>query len=230
MAKAQESHGVEEYLEAVYELEEEGVRVLQARIAERLGISRASVSEQVRRMARMGLVKVDGREVGLSSHGHSVAEDAVRRHRMAERFLTDVLKMPWHQAHEAAQDFQVGITGEVERRMMTLLGKPGTCPHGNPIPGSGARPARDLRRLHEFGAGRAVTLVRLTEDVELNTATLRYFEEHGLMPGARIDVASVAPDGTMTLRVGRRRASLGPQLADNLWVRPLANGAGRRRS
>lgn len=227
-------HGTDDYLEAVYELEEDGVRVVQARIAERLGVTRASVSEQVQRLLRMKLVRIDARTITLTEHGRSIAVDAVRRHRMAERFLTEFLKMPWHKAHEEAQRFQTGISGEVERRMMSLLRTPATCPHGNPIPGTGARLARDVKPLNEVKPGRTVVLQRLTEDVELHTDALRYFEEHGLVPGARLRVAAVAPDGTMSVTVGRKRASLGPKLADNLWVRPVGDGghsaAGRGRA
>lgn len=223
-----EPHGVEDYLEAIYELEEEGVRVVQAAVARRLGLTRASVSEQIRRMARIGLLSVEERTIRLTPHGRAVAADAVRRHRMAERFLTDVLGLPWHRAHEAAQQFQSGITGEVERRMMALLGKPATCPHGNPIPGTGARLAKDLTPLHQFPPSRPAILERLTEDVELDTRALRYFEDNGLTPGARLEISAVGPDGTLTLRVGRRRVTLGPSLADNVWVRPA--GEERRRS
>lgn len=216
---AVESHGIEDYLEAIYELEEEGERVVQARIARRLGVSRASVSEQVARLAKMRLVEVSSRVVTLTPHGHAVAEDAVRKHRLAERFLTDVLGMPWHLAHAEAQSFQSGISAEIEGRMLALLDGPATCPHGNPIPGTGARIDPALRPLRDHAAGETVVLERLTEDVELDTDALRYFEEHGLVPGARIRVAAVAPDGTMTLRVGRKESSLGQRLTDNLWVR-----------
>jgi DtxR family Mn-dependent transcriptional regulator len=131
-----------------------------------------------------------------------------------------VLKLPWHKAHEEAERFQDAISGEIEKRIMSLLGGPATCPHGNPIPGTGAKIRRDLKPLDQFGEGDQVVLERLTEDVELQTDVLRYFEQHGLMPGYRIRVIGVAPDGTMTLDVDGRRSSLGPELVDNLWVRP----------
>jgi DtxR family Mn-dependent transcriptional regulator len=219
-----EAHSVEDYLEAIYELAEEGERVVQARVARRLGVTRASVSEQIQRLARMGLIEITQREVSLTPHGFAVAEDAVRKHRLAERFLTDVLEMPWHLAHAEANRFQSGITGAIEERMLQMLGGPATCPHGNPIPGTGAVFARDATPLRSFKAGDKVTLVRLLEDVELDGEAMRYFEENGLMPGARIDVIAVAPDGTMSLAIGRKKASIGPKLTDNLWVadRPVA--------
>ena len=115
MARSNDLHGTDDYLEAVYELYEEGVEVVQARLAERLGVSRAAVSEKVQRLVGMKLIEVDrGRRIVLTSHGRAVAEEAVRRHRMAERFLIDVLKLPWHKAHEEAGRFQDAISGEIE--------------------------------------------------------------------------------------------------------------------
>jgi DtxR family Mn-dependent transcriptional regulator len=223
-----ESHGVEDYLEAIYELLEEGERVVQARIARRLGVTRASVSEQVARLQKMRLVETNARALSLTPHGYAVAEDAVRKHRLAERFLTDVLKMPWHLAHQEANRFQSGITAEIEGRMLSVLGEPATCPHGNPIPGTGATIDPDLQPLKDFVAGETVELVRLLEDVELDTDAMRYFEEHALVPGSRITIVDIGPDGTMSLAVGDTKSSLGPKLTDNLWVRPASNGAARK--
>jgi DtxR family Mn-dependent transcriptional regulator len=222
-----ESHGVEDYLEAIYELQEEGDRVVQARIARRLGVTRASVSEQVARLQKMRLVESNARAITLTPHGFAVAEDAVRKHRLAERFLVDVLRMPWHLAHQEANRFQSGITAEIEARMLSVLGEPATCPHGNPIPGTGAVIDPTLQPLKDFVAGETVELVRLLEDVELDTDAMRYFEEHSLVPGARITIVDVGPDGTMSLAVGDTKSSLGPKLTDNLWVRPATRKAAR---
>ncbi|MGZ4188377.1 MAG: metal-dependent transcriptional regulator [Actinomycetota bacterium] len=214
-----ESHGVEDYLEAIYELQEEGQRVVQAQIARRLGVTRASVSEQVARLQKMRLVESNARAITLTPHGFAVAEDAVRKHRLAERFLTDVLTMPWHLAHQEANRFQSGITAEIEARMLSLLGGPSTCPHGNPIPGSGAVLDPALQPLRDFVAGDSVELIRLLEDVKLDADAMRYFEEHDIIPGNRITIVDVGPDGTMSLAVGDMKSSLGPKLTDNLWVR-----------
>ncbi len=224
MARNEKHSSGSEYLEAVYELAEEGERVAQARIAERLGVSRAAVSVQVKRLVKQNYVRVGAaREIELTQTGHRVAEEMVRRHRMTERFLTDVLKLPWHLAHEEANRFQSGISDEIEARMLAMLRGPATCPHGNPIPGTGAVFRTDLIPLNEIGTGQAAVLERLLEDVELHTDVLRYFEEHGIMPGATLRVEAVAPDGTRTVRVGAKApASIGADLADNLWVRPPA--------
>jgi DtxR family Mn-dependent transcriptional regulator len=138
---------------------------------------------------------------------------------MTERFLTDVLKLPWHLAHEEANRFQSGISEQIEERMLAMLRGPATCPHGNPIPGTGAVFRTDLIPLNDVSAGQSVVLERLLEDVELHTDVLRYFEEHGIMPGATLHVDGIAPDGTRTVRVGKVSASIGADLADNLWVR-----------
>jgi len=156
----------------------------------------------------------------LTEHGRNVAEDAVRRHRMAERFLVDVLKMPWHLVHQEAEKMQEALTGVLQEHVASLLGESGTCPHGNPIPGSGAVFRTDLTQLRAFGAGQTVVLERLLEDVELQTETLKYFEDHGLMPGNTIHVVAIGPDGTMTLEVDGVQSALGADLTDNLWVTP----------
>jgi DtxR family Mn-dependent transcriptional regulator len=221
VAKNSAPHGSEEYLEAIYELAEEGDRVTQSRVAQRLGVSRATVSEQVKRLVKQGLLTVsDDRAVGFTTEGHRVAEDAVRKHRMTERFLTDVLKLPWHLAHQEANSFQSGITDEISKRMLAMLDGPATCPHGNPILGTGATFRTDLVPLDQIETNADVVLERLLEDIELHTDVLRYFEEHGLMPGASLRVLSVEADGSRTVKVGVQTASIGAELADNLWVRP----------
>ena len=212
--------GAQEYLEAIYEMEEEGAKIQQARIAKRMGVSPAAVSEQVRRLEKEGLITITGREIQLSDAGRDTATPLVRRHRLAERLLTDILEIPWHKAHEEAHKWEHVISPEVEERILAKTGA-STCPHGNVIPGM--TPPYDrtkLVTLADLGEGRRGVLNLLTEDVELATGVLEYFEEHNLMPGATIEVRSVSPDGTLTLEIDGRFASLGPHLADNLWVMP----------
>src|SRR6516165_8339881 len=128
---------LEEYLEAIHELEEEGTQVIQARLAERVGHSAPAVSEMIRRLKAEGYLTVEDRAVRLTPVGRERAESVVRKHRLAERLLTDIIGLPWHKAHVEAGRWEHVISDEVEARLIELLGNPQTCPHGNPIPGSG---------------------------------------------------------------------------------------------
>lgn len=212
--------GAQEYLEAIYEMEEEGGKIQQSRIAKRMGVSRATVSEYVKKLEREGLIAIDGRDITISPMGAEVATPLVRRHRLAERLLTDMLEIPWHRAHEEAHHWEHVISPEVEEKILTKTGAT-TCPHGNPIPGYDPPYDRgSLVPLTDIGEGSTGTLCLLTEDIELNTGVLEYFENNGLMPGAQISVTNIAPDGTLMLTVDGKPASLGANLADNLWVSP----------
>lgn len=211
-----------EYLEAVFELQEEGRRVLQARIGERLGLAPATVSEGIKRMVSEGYVEVEGtRDIKLTAKGREFAEALVRRHRLAERMLTDILGIEWHLCHEQAEDWEKVMTPEVEAAILAKLEKNPTCPHGNPIPGAGDPiPWSALRSVASMEGGDKGRLTRLLEDVELDHDTLKYLEDHRLMPGIDLAVVEVAPDGTRTLDVDGRQVSLGQALGDNLWVLP----------
>ncbi|HEX2259851.1 MAG TPA: metal-dependent transcriptional regulator [Actinomycetota bacterium] len=210
--------GAQDYLEAIFEMEEEGATILQARIAERLGVTAATVSQAVGRLAKDGLIQLDGRKIRLTEEGRKVATPLVRRHRLAERLLTDILEIPWYRAHEEAHAWEHVISPEVEQKILEKTGAR-TCPHGNPIPGMKPPYERsELIPLTELGEGERGTLSLLTEDVELVTGVLKYFQDHGLMPGASVGVRVVGPDGTRTLDVDGKTASLGSTLADNLWV------------
>jgi DtxR family Mn-dependent transcriptional regulator len=211
-----------EYLEALFEMDEEGIPTQQARLAEWLGVTPASVSEAVKRLTRRGFVEAgDDRLLRFTREGEAGARTLVRRHRLAERFLVEVLGLRWHLAHEEASNWGRIVSDRVEARMVEMLGDPGTCVHGNPIPGSSHEVNQsDLRPLNEIAPGGRVHLERLTEDLELDLDVMRFFEDSGLMPGADITVLGIAPDGTMTLEVRGERVGLGSHLSDNLWVRP----------
>lgn len=217
---AQVPQGAQEYLECIFEMEEEGATILQARLSERLGVTPATVSQAVKRLTSEGLIEIQDRKIRLTPLGIEVATPLVRRHRLAERLLTDILGIPWYRAHEEAHDWEHVISPEVEQRILEKTGAT-TCPHGNPIPGMTPPYERSkLIPLTELEVGEWGTLSLLTEDVELVTGILQYFQEHNLMPGATVKVAAVSPDGTLTLSVDGKSASLGPSLADNLWITP----------
>ncbi|MBI4261842.1 MAG: metal-dependent transcriptional regulator [Actinobacteria bacterium] len=210
-----------DYLEALYEMREESIPLVQARLAEWLGVSAASASEAVKRLVRDELVESHDRRLVLTGLGEEVAAGLVRRHRLAEQFLVRIIGLPWHRAHEEAGGWERAISDDVEARIVEILDDPATCPHGNPVPGSSRRV--DLSKLVPLNAippGGRVVLRRLTEDLELQLDVMRFFEESGLMPGAAIAVHQVAPDGSMSLEVVGRQVALGANLADNLWVEP----------
>ena len=215
------SHPSAEYLQAIYEIAEEGIPTVQARVAEWMGMSRASVSEHVKRLIADGLLTADGRVLTFTTTGDAMARALVRRHRLAEHFLIRIIGLRWHEAHEEAGRWEKVISPRIEERMSELLGDPATCPHGNPIPGSTQKVDHSsLVPLTEVSPRRKAVLRRLTEDLELRIDVMRFFEEADLMPGARIEVKGVAPDGTMALAVKGRPVALGAHLADNLWVDP----------
>jgi DtxR family Mn-dependent transcriptional regulator len=210
---------LEEYLEAIHELEEEGTTVIQARLAERVGHSAPSVSEMVRRLKSEGYLDVNGRQLGLTGKGRHLAESVVRKHRLAERLLTDIIGLPWDKAHLEACRWEHVISDEVEERLVEVLGHPTTCPHGNPIPGtSGGIDEQDLIALSDIDSGGRIVLRRVTEQVELDQASLTYLAAARFLPGTGAVVRSRAPDGTLTLDVDGELLALGPALAASLFV------------
>lgn len=214
-----ERHPAADYLEAVYELAEERIPTIRARVADWMGVSRASVSEAVTRLIEDELLEEQGRELRFTTRGRHVAETLVRRHRLVEHFLIRILGLPWHRAHQEAERWERVISDEVEERMTRLLDDPATCPHGNPIPGSANRVDQSrLMSLRDVEGGHTVVLRRLTEDLELELDVMRFFENSGLMPGGEIEVLGVGPDGSMSLAVMGRPVALGAHLADNVWV------------
>jgi len=193
---------VEEYLETILALGEEGVPVIQARIAERLGRSAPSVSEMLDRLIEDGYVTREGRRLSLTASGRALAEKVVRKHRLAERLLVDVIGLEWHKVHREAGRWEHVISDDVEARLVELLGDPATCPHGNPIPGSGTPvTGGPTRPLAEVGEGERVRLCRISEEVELNLGSLTLLGEGGFIPGVVARVGGREPDGTVEVTV-----------------------------
>jgi DtxR family Mn-dependent transcriptional regulator len=211
-----------EYLEAVFELGEEGKQVLQARIGERLGLAPATVSEGVKRLVAEGYVEVDrAREIALTDEGRAMAEALVRRHRLAERMLVDILGIQWHLCHEQAEDWEKVMTPEVEEAILSKLEGEPTCPHGNPIPGTKSTIEwSHLRPVSELRNGESGRLTRLLEDVELNHDVLKFLEDNRLMPGHDLTLVEIGPHGDRTLEVDGEKVDLDAKLAGNLWVLP----------
>jgi len=209
----------EEYCETIFELAEDGLDVKQARIAERLEVSRPAVSEMIRKMEREGLVTIDGSgELALSDDGLSLARQVVRRHRLAERFLTDILSLSWADAHHEAGKWEHVISPSVEQALSRVLGHPTTCPHGNPIPGSAYEAPVDSTVLCQIGVGEEFIVERIPEELEFEPGLLEYLEDAGVTPGQNGVVRALSPDGTATVEVDGRPFGIGPFACERIVV------------
>ncbi len=188
----------EMYLRTIYELEEEGTVPLRARIAERLGHSGPTVSQTVARMERDGLLSLAGdRHLELSFDGRLLATRVMRKHRLAERLLLDVVGLEWEYVHEEACRWEHVMSERVERKILALIGEHRESPYGNPIPGLdelGEQPNEDFRRgvtsLVELAleAPRVVTVRRIGEPAQVEPEALNLLTQAGLMPGQRVRV------------------------------------------
>jgi len=188
---------VEEYLETIYELEEAGIVPMRARIVERLGVSAPSVSETVKRLEREGYLTLsETKAMVLTESGRKYATDMVRRHRLAERLLVDVLHVPWHQVHEEACRLEHAISDNLEAHLVALLGDPASCPHGNPIPGSAnPLPPGEVVSLSRASVGASTEVRRIDEQLEADPSGLLLLERSDLMPGSALVVGSRSAEG-----------------------------------
>jgi DtxR family transcriptional regulator, Mn-dependent transcriptional regulator len=208
MAASGEHHpAFEEYCECIWELAEDDVDVIQARIAERLQVSRPAVSEMIRRLETEGLVNLqDG--ISLTAAGQQLAQRVVRRHRLAERFLTDMLGLSWADAHHEAGKWEHVMSDAVESAMDRVLGSPDTCPHGNPIPGS-SYAAPDSCPLAELAIGQRFTVSRIPEELEFTPGMLDFLEASAIQPGRNGVLTAASPDGTVTVEIEGRHVGVG---------------------
>lgn len=214
------SPATEDYLRTIYALEDEIQPVIAARVADEMGVSASTMVSTLRRLEREGYVKVERRkEIRLTSEGRKVAEQILRRHFLIERFLTDLLGLDWVKAHQEAHRLEHAVSQEVEERLAKLLSHPTTCPHGNPIPGRGSARQQKGAPLNQVPAGRQVELEYITEGGERDARLLGFLQQHGLVPGTKVQVLDVAPSlGIMSLRVGKDEFALGIEAAKKIRV------------
>ena len=191
--------------------------MISARLAAFLGVSAAAVSEMVHRLEREGLVALDGhKEVHLTKTGQSLADRVVRRHRLAERMLVDLLGYEWWKTHEEAERIEHAMSPEMEERLIRVLGDPQTCPHGNPMPGAKPRPTKSLDKV---ARGAVATIERIPDQFEHEPGFLQYLDTQGLRPGITIRVLDAPQGDSLRVEVDGRQRTIRADCGQKVWVR-----------
>lgn len=221
----------EDYLKAVYEIEQGGAAAATTDIAAALGIAAASVSGMLQRLARLGLVRVERyRGARLTASGRQIALQLIRRHRIIERYLTDRLGFEWDDVHDEAERLEHAASPELIERMAAALGNPTADPHGAPIPTTQGRvDERRLQTIADLAVGATARVVRMSDR---DPSFLRYMAKLGVRPGTVVKVAARDPfDGPITLVAGRARKAMGAAAAARVYVEPevARHGAKPRR-
>jgi DtxR family Mn-dependent transcriptional regulator len=219
-AEPTQTSTVEDYLQTIYSLETEGERVITSRLAKWRRVKQPTAWTSIRRMEANGLVRIDDdKSIHLTVAGRRAAERVARRHRLSERFLNEVLGLSWADAHEQAHLFEHGVTPMIEDRIFEILGRPSTCPHGSPIPGTGAALDPDWVLLDSLETGDEATLRFISEELEEDRALLAYLDRHGLRPGCEFAVAEKLPT-MISLRTSDEVVSLDRFAATRMRVSP----------
>jgi DtxR family Mn-dependent transcriptional regulator len=221
-------HSIDEYLETIwflafpigeYRPSAPGTPALASRVAEMLGVSRASAGEMLKRLEKEGLIqRGEQKEAILTTKGRERAERVVRKHRIIERLLTDFMGYTAAEAHVHADELGDTFSDEMIERMEEKLGHPERCPHGWPVDTElEQRENRELAALSDLAAGDRATIVRLAEhDGEL----LHWFYDQGLVPGTKVQLRAAQPAaGQFTVKIGRSERTIGDRAAAGLFVK-----------
>jgi len=191
--------------------------VIGARLASFLGVSAAAVSEMVHRIERDGLVELDGRkEVHLTEKGGVLASHVIRRHRLAERMLTDLLGYEWWKTHEEAERIEHAMSPEMEERLVRVLGDPQTCPHGNPMPGVTPRPTKPLDQVTR---GSTATVERIPDQFEHEPGFLEYLDAQGLRPGVSVRIIDARQGEPLRIEIAGAERTIRSDCGQKVWVR-----------
>ncbi|MBE0475771.1 MAG: metal-dependent transcriptional regulator [Coriobacteriia bacterium] len=221
---------MEEYLELVYKLSEKG-DVRPTQIAEALGVSGPTVTSALKRLEIRGLITRPDGAVVLTEEGRREALDIIRRHRLSERFLVDVLGLSWEEVHDEACRLEHALSPKVMEALEAFMERPESCPHGHPIP-TAAGEVREVEGvpLCESGGGQRVEIVQVSED---DHELLPYLASLGMFPGREVEVCEVAPfRGPLLVNVAGSQYALGREVAAKILVRPAGKGRlgmGRRK-
>ncbi len=215
MREGQINETIQEYVEGIYRLQQEVGRVATNEVAQYMGVSPASASIMLKRLAEMNLVEhTPYRGIILTSEGEQLAHELLRIHRLTERLLTDIIGLPWNDVHDFACKLEHYIAPEIADKIAEALGYPTTCPHGNPID-----PTADdgSIRLAEAPEGRDLLVIKITDE---RKEFLEYIETLELVPGAQVELLGRTPfDGLLQINVDGREHTIGPEVARYVWVK-----------
>ncbi len=215
MRADQVNETVQEYIEGIHRLQEEVGRVATNEVAQYMGVSPASASIMLKRLAEMNLVEhTPYRGIILTEEGEKMAHELLRIHRLTERLLTDIIGLPWNDVHDFACKLEHYISPEVADKIAEALGNPTTCPHGNPVD---ATVDDGSIRLADAAEGRDLLVIKITDE---RRAFLQYVETLELVPGAQVEVLGRTPfDGLIQINVDGRQHTVGPEVARYVWVK-----------
>lgn len=211
------SESTEMYLLTIYKLNEQHGTAGNTQLANWLGVSTASITEMVKKLAEKGLVERKGRQLKLLPEGRSIALKVIRKHRLAERLLTDHLKISWDHAHEQSCRLEHILSDTVVDALEEFLDYPKTCPHGHPIPDKNGNIALvDAPRLSDFSEGNLVVVERVSEESQ---EVLKYLEEQKIFPGEEILITKIAPfDGPLLVKIREESIPLSREIASKVWA------------
>ncbi len=221
MTSAREvSSTIEEYLEAIYRLEEKKGSAKTGDLARVLNVTLGTITNTVESMERQKLITHKPyKGVLLTKKGRKIALDVVRRHRLSERLLTDILKLEWSKTHDAACKLEHAISDkDIIKPLEKALGKPKTCPHGNPIPSESGKVIEEKSEpLVNLKSREEGTIVKITDE---EPALLRYLSTIGLVPGTDVQIQEKAPfNGPITVKVADASHAIGRNVASIIWVK-----------
>jgi DtxR family Mn-dependent transcriptional regulator len=219
------TQAVEDYIKATYEIQAKQGKVATNALAERLGVSPASVTGMIKKLAEMNLVTHEPYQgVRITESGRKIALEVIRHHRLVELYLNQAMGVPWDRVHEEAEKWEHVLSEDIEDRIDEILGHPTHDPHGSPIPTrDGELPETPGVRLVDLDVGTSVVIARVSgADAEL----LRYLGERGLFPGVELEIVAIEPmKGPITVQLGDRTLVLGREVAKSIAVAQITEAA-----
>lgn len=219
------NHTIEDYLKAIYKLEENGERVTPASIAQKVGFSATSVNNTLKKLTRMNLVKYEPySEVKLTKSGEKIALEVIRHHRLLELYLVESIGLKWDQVDQEAEKLEHVLSDSLEDRIDLILRNPKVDPHGDPIPTKeGKIESLECKRLSEIELGKTVQVKRVDDS---NPRLLQYLSEVGVYPNIKLRLISRMPfDQSLIVKVGERKLTLGIEAVEGIFV-SLIKGKG----